>query len=58
MEDECGGVGDIYGKAFMWVINGVTVDAVFDTGEFIEFEDGEEGWSQFLLMGLILAGAL
>lgn len=42
----------------MWVINGVTVDAVFDTGECIEFEDGEEGWKQFLLMGLILGGAL
>ena len=56
--DECGGVGDILGKHFMWTIDNEIITAVFDTGEFIEFVNDQEGWTNFLVMGLFLNKAL
>lgn len=55
---ECGGVGDILGKYFMWTIDHDIITAVFDTGEFIEFGNDQEGWTNFLVMGLFLNKAL
>lgn len=56
--EECAGVGDIGGKPFMWTIDDNHVVAVFDSGEFIEFEHGEEGWKNLVLMGLFLSKSL
>lgn len=54
MDDEPGGVGDISGKPFMWMINGNIVTASFDSGETVVFKHGEEGWLELIMLGLIL----
>ncbi len=56
--EETAGVGDIAGKTFMWTVDDDIITAVFDTGEFIQFEHGYEGWMNLLAMGLFLGKAL
>ena len=58
MEVETAGVGDIAGKIFMWSYDDEIVTAVFDTGEFVQFEHGAEGWANLIVMGLFLGKAL
>lgn len=55
---ETAGVGDISGKIFMWSYDDEIVTAVFDTGEFMQFEHGPEGWYGLLMMGLFLVNGL
>lgn len=42
----------------MWSYDDEIVTAVFDTGEFMQFEHGVEGWSNLIVMGLFLSKAL
>lgn len=58
--DEEAGVGDIAGKTFMWEYERESdiVTAVFETGEFIQFNHGYEGWMNLVAMGLFLGDAL
>lgn len=58
--EEVAGVGDIAGKTFMWEHDKESdiVIAVFESGEFIQFKHGYEGWMNLLVMGLFLGKAL
>lgn len=54
--EEQAGVGDIGGKPFMWTHDDGIITAAFDTGEFMQFEHGEEGWTALVAMGMFLSG--
>ena len=58
--DEEGGIGDVQGKKFMWIWDKESniITALWDTGEFIRFEHGYEGWMNLVAMGLFLGKAL
>lgn len=58
--DEEAGIGSIAGKTFMWEYERESdvVTAVFESGEFIQFNHGYEGWMNLVAMGLFLGKAL
>ena len=55
-DPEVGGVGTVGDHHYMWMITDDFVNACFDTGDTIYFENNAEGWGGFLAFGRVVAG--
>ena len=58
MMEELGGVGDVGGKVFMWLIDENVITVSLDSGESFEFENDREGWYSFLIGVLMITGQI
>lgn len=56
--EELGGVGDVGGKVFMWLIDENVITVSLDSGESFEFENDREGWYSFLIGVLMITGQI
>ena len=56
--EEIGGVGDIGGVPFMWLIDYNVVESCLETGECIIFDNDADGWWSFLLFVLVVENKL